>query len=349
MPERVNFGRLPNVMDLPNLVEIQTKPFADFLQLNKPKNKRENKGLQEIFRTVFPIESFDKAYRLEFVNYSLAKPKYEIEECLRLGVSYAAPLKVALRLKSKNEMKEQEVYLGDLPLMTEIGSFIINGDERVVVSQLHRSPGISFEETVHSSGKRLFSARIIPYRGAWIEFDFDINDMLFAVIDRRKKIPATVLLRAFGCEKDENILAAFCGIEKVSPLNPSTLRKLLGRTIASPANDPATGQALADRFEKLSEELVKKLVASRIKKIALLKKEVPEILNTLAKCHIQTREEAYLEIYRKLRPADPATPEAASALTERMFFDPRRYDLGRVGRYILNRKLKLKYGLDKHL
>ena len=349
MPERVNFGRLPNVMDLPNLVEIQTKPFADFLQLNKPKNKRENKGLQEIFRTVFPIESSDKAYRLEFVNYSLARPKYEIEECLRLGVSYAAPLKVALRLKSKNEMKEQEVYLGDLPLMTEIGSFIINGDERVVVSQLHRSPGISFEETVHSSGKRLFSARIIPYRGAWIEFDFDINDMLFAVIDRRKKIPATVLLRAFGCEKDENILAAFCGIEKVSPVNLNTLRKLLGRTIASPANDPATGQALADRFEKLSEELVKKLAASRIKKIALLKKEVPEILNTLAKCHIQTREEAYLEIYRKLRPADPATPEAASALMERMFFDPRRYDLGRVGRYILNRKLKLKHDLDKHL
>lgn len=349
MPSRVSFGRLPEVMDLPNLVEIQTKPFADFLQINKPKNKRENKGLQAIFKSVFPIESSDKTYRLEFVNYSLARPKYEIEECLRLGVSYAAPLKVTLRLKSKSEIKEQEVYLGDLPLMTEVGSFIINGDERVVVSQLHRSPGISFEETVHPSGKRLLSARIIPYRGAWIEFNFDINDIIFAVIDRRKKVLGTVLLRAFGCEKNENILAAFCGIEKISPVNLSTLRRALGRTIASPVNNPATGQVLADRSEKLTEGLIKELAASRIEKISLLKREVPEILNTLAKCRTQTTEEAYLEMYRKLRPADPATPEAASALMERMFFDPKRYDLGKVGRYILNRKLKLKHNLDNRL
>jgi DNA-directed RNA polymerase subunit beta len=187
MVTRVNFGRLPQVMDLPNLVEIQTKSFADFLQVDKHKNKRENRGLQEIFKDVFPIESSDKKYKLEFVNYSLARPKYEIEECLRLGVSYAAPLKVTLRLRSRNEIKEQEVYLGDFPLITETGSFVINGDERVVVSQLHRSPGISFEETTHPSGKRLLSCRLIPYRGAWIEFEFDINDTLYAVIDRRKK------------------------------------------------------------------------------------------------------------------------------------------------------------------
>ena len=159
MAQRVNFGRLPEIMDLPNLVALQVNSFADFLQLDRPKNKRELKGLQEVFKSVFPIESSDKAYRLEFVNYSLASPKYEIEECLRLGVSYAAPLKVTLRLRSKTEVKEQEVYLGDLHLMTDTGSFIINGDERVVVSQLHRSPGISFEEVMHPSGKRLMSCR----------------------------------------------------------------------------------------------------------------------------------------------------------------------------------------------
>lgn len=350
MPERVSFGRLPQVMELPKLVEIQTKPFADFLQLNKHKNKRENRGLQEIFKNVFPIESFDKSYKLEFINYTLSKPKYEIEECLRLGVSYAAPLKVTLRLKSKTEIKEQEVYLGDLPLMTETGSFVINGDERVVVSQLHRSPGISFEETTHPSGKRLISCRIIPYRGAWIEIEFDINDVLYAVIDRRKKVLATVLLQAFGWERDENILSCFCGIEKVSPVTLSTLRKCLDRTLAQAVKDSNTGQIIADRFEKLTEGLIKKLSgASLVEKIYLLKKEMPEIINTLGKSRIQTKEEAFLEIYRKLRPADPATPEAATALIERMFFDPKRYQLGRVGRYILNRKLKLNNPLDQRL
>ncbi len=349
MVNRVNFGRLPQVMDLPNLIEIQLKSFANFLQMDKPKNKRQNRGLQEIFKSVFPIESSDKAYELEFVNYSLARPKYEIEECLRLGVSYAAPLKVTLRLKFKTEIKEQEVYLGDLPLMTETGSFVINGDERVVVSQLHRSPGISFEENVHPSGKRLISCRLIPYRGAWMELEFDINDTLFAVIDRRKKVLATVLLRAFGCERSDDILKAFCGIEKISPVNTSTLRKLIGRTLARPIEDPATGQVLSSQFEKLTEELIKKLAASHIEKLFVTKGEVPEILNTLTKDRIQTKDEAFIEIYRKLRPADPATLEAASALMERLFFDPRRYNMGRVGRFILNRKLKLRHPLDKHL
>jgi len=353
MPKRVNFGRLSEVMDLPNLVDIQTKSFVDFLQLSRNKNKRENKGLQEVFKDVFPIESSDKTYRLEFVNYSLARPKYEVEECLRLGVSYAAPLKLTLRLRSKNEIKEQEVYLGDLPLMTETGSFIINGDERVVVSQLHRSPGISFEETTHPSGKRLLSCRLIPYRGAWIEFEFDINDTLFAVIDRRKKVPATVLLRVFGYEKTEDIISSFCGIEKVTPVNLSTLRKFTGRSIARIVNDPTSGATLAAQFEKLDEDLIKKLSSlngkSRLEKIFVTKTDVLEILNTLIKDRTQTQEKACIEIYRKLRPADPATPEAASALIKRMFLDHKRYNLGSVGRYILNRKLKLNHSLDEHL
>ncbi|MBL7085175.1 MAG: DNA-directed RNA polymerase subunit beta [Candidatus Omnitrophica bacterium] len=349
MPKRVNFGRLPQVMDLPNLIEIQIKSFADFVQLDRHKNKRENKGLQEVFKSVFPIESSDKSYRLEFVNYSLARPKYEVEECLKLGVSYAAPLKVTLRLRTKGEIKEQEVYLGDLPLMTNTGSFIINGDERVVVNQLHRSPGISFEEDFHPSGKRLISCRLIPYRGAWIEFELDINDILYAVIDRRKKVPATVLLRAFGCEKTEDILARFCGTEKISPINSKVLNKLIGRTIAHPVTDSATNQVLVERFETLDEGLVKKLSQARLEKIYFTRIHVPEILNTLTKDRTQNREQAYIEIYRKIRPADPPTAEASSALIERMFFDPRRYDLGRVGRHILNRKLNLKHGLDKHL
>ncbi|UCB57135.1 MAG: DNA-directed RNA polymerase subunit beta [Candidatus Omnitrophota bacterium] len=349
MGKRVNFGRLPQVMDLPKLVEIQTKSFADFLQANKSKNKRENKGLQEVFKNVFPIESSDGAYKLEFVNYSLASPKYEIRECLRLGVSYAAPLKVTLRLKSKSEIKEQEVYLGDIPLMTETGSFVVNGDERVVVSQLHRSPGISFEENMHSSGKRLLSCRLIPYRGAWIEFTFDVNDVLSVVIDRRKKVTATVLLRIFGCEKTEDILAAFCGAEKITSPTLPNLRKLLGRRLARPVTDSAN-HVLVDQFEELTEGMIKKInAASGVKNLYLLKKNIPEIVNTLAKDHTKNKEEAYLEIYRKIRPADPPTFEAASVLIERMFFDAKRYDLGRVGRYILNRKLNLKHDLDERL
>jgi DNA-directed RNA polymerase subunit beta len=349
MTKRINFGKLPQVMELPNLVEVQTKSFADFLQLKKHKNKRENKGLQEVFKSVFPIESNDKSYRLEFVNYTLARPKYDVDECLRVGVSYAAPLKVTLRLRSKTSIKEQEVYLGDLPLMTETGSFVINGDERVVVSQLHRSPGVSFEENMHPSGKRLFSARLIPYRGAWIEFSLDVNDTIFAVIDRRKKVFATVLLKVFGCEKNADILANFCGIEKITPVNTSGLRKLLGRTIARTIVEPSTGQVLANEFEKLTEGLIKRLAESHLEKIYLVKRNIPEILNTLAKDRTQNRDEAYIEIYRKLRPADPPTIEAASSLIEKLFFDPKRYDLGKVGRYILNRKLKLNQPLDKRL
>ncbi len=349
MAQRVSFGRLPQVMDLPNLIEVQVSSFADFLQMDKPKSKRERKGLQEVFKSVFPIESSDKIYRLEFVDYSLASPKYEVEECLRLGVSYAAPLKLTLRLKSKTELKEQEVYLGDLPLMTKTGSFIINGDERVIVSQLHRSPGISFGEVIHPSGKRLMSCRLIPYRGAWLEFEFDINDTLYAVIDRKKKVLGTVLLKAFGCEKNEDILTSFCGTEGISPVNLSTLRKVAGRKLACSIANPATGQILAEQFEELNEGLIKELGASRIDKLFLLKKDSSEILNTLRKDRIQTKEEAYLEIYRKIRPADPATPEAAFSLIERLFFDPKRYDLGKVGRYILNRKLNLKRSIDNRL
>ena len=197
MPKRYNFGKIPEICEMPHLVELQTKSFADFLQIGVPKSRRKNMGLQEVFQEVFPIESHDGAHKLEFVSYSLGNPKYTLEECFKKSMTYSVPLKIKARLKSAKETKEQEIYMGDLPLMTETGTFVINGDERVIVSQLHRSPGVSFEKTLHPNGKVLYSARIIPHRGVWLEFEFDINDTLNAYIDRKKKLLATTLLRLF--------------------------------------------------------------------------------------------------------------------------------------------------------
>ena len=233
MIKRKNYAKIKECFELPNLLEVQISSFKDFLQADVPKTKRANQGLQEVFNEIFPIESFDGEYRVEFVNYSIDRPKYEIEECLRRGMTYASPLKVRIRLKSKKETKEQEVYMGDLPLMTDTGTFIINGDERVTVSQLHRSPGVSLEEELFPNGKRIHSTRIIPYRGAWMEFEFDASGILHVFIDRKRKILSTVLLRAIGYSTDEDILKEFCGVENVKVINsldhslsPSTLSLL---------------------------------------------------------------------------------------------------------------------------
>ena len=240
MQKRYNFGKIPEICDMPHLLEIQTRSYEDFLQWGVPKSRRTNTGLQEVFTEVFPIESYDAKYKLEYVNYSLGKPKYSLEECYKKGMTYAVPLKVKLRLKSAKETKEQEIYMGDLPLMTETGTFIINGDERVIVSQLHRSPGVSFEKTLHPNGKTLFSARVIPHRGVWLEFEFDINDTLFAYIDRKKKILATTLLRIFGYKTDEEIIKAFCGIEKIESMNRYNPKNLVGHVLAQDAVHPET-------------------------------------------------------------------------------------------------------------
>ena len=213
MAKRKSYAKIEECYRLPNLLDVQLLSYVEFLQKDVPKSKRENKGLESAFREVFPILSPDEEYKLEYLSYSVGKPKHDIYECKKRGVSYAGALKVMMRLKSKKETKEQEVYLGELPLMTETGTFIVNGDERVVVSQLHRSPGISFESEPHPSGKSIFSARVIPYRGAWVEFEFDMNDVLHVYIDRRRKFLATTFLRVFGYETDESILKAFCGIE----------------------------------------------------------------------------------------------------------------------------------------
>ena len=211
MIKRKSYARIEECYELPNLLEIQLNSYREFLQQDVPKAKRKNSGLESAFREIFPIETPDGEYKLEYINYSIGKPKYDLSECRKRGMSYAGSLRVMMRLKSKKVTKEEDVYLGDIPLMTDTGTFIVNGDERVVVSQLHRSPGISFESEPHPSGKNVYTARIIPYRGAWVEFECDISDVLHVYVDRKRKFLASALLRVFGYSNDEEITNAFCG------------------------------------------------------------------------------------------------------------------------------------------
>jgi DNA-directed RNA polymerase subunit beta len=340
-----NFGKIQEFYKMPNMAEIQLESYSKFLQENIPRTKRKKVGLEAIFRDAFPIESFDGTHRLEYASYSLGKPKYTMSECRKRGITYGSPLKVRIRLRSQKETREQEVYMGDLPLMTETGTFIVNGDERVVVSQLHRSPGISFEEFLHPNGKKLHTARIIPYRGAWIEIETDIVDALHVILDRRRKVMATTFLRALGLSKGEDILKTFCGIEKVEAERKSQLEKLVGCILASDISIES-GLAFAKRTEKITSDLVNRIWNAGVRKVKVLKEPVKEILNTLAKDHCKSQEDALLDIYRRLRPGDPATLENAKTHIQRMFFDPRRYDLGKVGRFILNRKLGMKETYD---
>ncbi len=349
MTKRHLFGKIEEATEIPYLLEIQTKAFADFLQTGVPKSRRKRLGLEEVFQEVFPIESYDGQYRLEYASYTLGKPKYTLEECQRRSMTYAAALKVKIRLKGKKDIKEQEVYMGDMPLMTENGTFIINGDERVVVSQLHRSPGVSFEKNIHPNGKILHSARIIPHRGAWLEFEFDINDTLHASIDRRRKILATALLRVFGYETDQDIIKAFCGIEKIDSINRYNPKNLIGHSLAQDVVDPDTKEVLAEKGAPLTKEILHKLSNHGVRTVHILRNEMPEIVATLKKDHTKTPDDALIDIYRKLRPGDPSTLESAKSMVQRLFFDPKRYDLGGVGRFVLNRKLDLKVSLEERM
>jgi len=349
MAKRQNYAKIKECYKLPNLVNIQLVSYENFLQLHGPKNKRQNDGLESLFREVFPIESSTGDYKLEYVLYTIGKPKYDIWECQKRDASFAGSLRVKLRLRTPKAIKEQEVYMGDLPLMTETGTFIINGDERVVVSQLHRSPGISFEEGVHPSGKKIFSARVIPYRGAWIEFIFDVNDVIHVMIDRKKKFFSTLFLRLFGISKDEDIIKEFSGIEKIHLHTSAKLEGYVGSVIAEELIDRQTNSILAQAGEKITKELAKRIWSSGIRDLKIIRKIVPEIINTLEKDHSKSKDEAMLEIYRKLRPSDPPTIDSATLLLNRMFFDPKRYDLGKVGRFMLNRKLNMKSPLDNRI
>ncbi|HAZ10189.1 MAG TPA: DNA-directed RNA polymerase subunit beta, partial [Candidatus Omnitrophica bacterium] len=347
MASRKNFARLKEIVDIPYLLELQTDSYKHFVQMDVPKTKRKSEGLQGVFEEVFPIESNDGNYKLEFVSYSMGKPKYDKLECHKRAVSYAVPLKIKIRLKSKKDTKEQEVYLGDLPLMTDTGTFIINGDERVVVSQLHRSPGVSFEETIHTSGKKIYSGRIIPSRGSWLEFEFDANDVLYVFIDRRKKVLATILLRALGYETNEEIMKLFTGVERARPLRKASLLKYAGRVVVKDIKHPETEEVLLAGNSKLDDKIIEMLWDSGVRYLEVFRDTVQEIANTLERDHTKTREEALLDIYKKLRPGDPLTFESAKNFLDKLFFDKRRYNLDKVGRYILNRKLNMDLSLEK--
>ncbi len=288
MIKRKNFAKIKEVYDLPNLLDVQLESYREFLQMDAPPQEKKHQGLQEVFADMFPVENPNRSIKIEYIGYSFGKPKYDISECRRRGLTYAAPLKVKFRLTTPAETKEQDAYFGEIPLMTETGTFIINGDERVVVSQLQRSPGVSFEEEEHPTGKKIFYGRIIPYRGAWLEFKYDLSETILAYVDRRRNFPATQILRILGFSTDAEIISSFA-------------------------------------------------------------REYPEITNTLRKDYTKNKEEAYLDFYRKMRPTEPVTKEAAEGLFYRLFFDPARYDLERAGRFILNRKLGMDVPLEKRI
>ncbi len=347
--KRYSFGKIAEICQMPHLVDIQTKSFQDFLQLGVAKSKRKNIGLEEVLTEVFPIESYDGNLKLEYVSFSLGKSKYTLEECQKKGMTYSAPLKIKIRLKTPKDTKEQEIFMGDMPLMTETGTFIINGDERVIVSQLHRSPGVSYEKNLHPNGKILHSARLIPHRGVWLEFEFDINETLYAYIDRKKKLLATSLLRVFGLDTDEAIIKAFCGVEKIESINRYNPKNLIGHTLAQDVLDPETKSLIAEHGAEVTRELIRKMSDSGVKSIVITRTQSPEIVATLKKDHTKSANDAYIDIYRKLRPGDPPTIDSAKGMVDKIFFDAKRYDLGAVGRFVINRKLGVKDSLENRL
>ena len=413
---RRNFAKIPKIIDIPNLIDVQKSSYAKFLQQDTPPDKRQDIGLQAVFKSVFPIVDFNETSSLEFVQYMLERPKYDVDECHQRGMTHAAPVKVVVRLvvydkdeqtgkKSIRDIKEQEVYFGDIPLMTDKGTFIINGTERVVVSQLHRSPGVFFDHDsgkTHTSGKVIYAARIIPYRGSWLDFEFDVRDRVYVRIDRRRKLHATVLLRALGYNTEELLnyyyKTEIIRFEKGGKFLKSIDYERLPETRAvRDVKDPETGRILVlknrkfnqraiNRFRELGleflpvqkEEVIGRVAAHDVideetgeilmecneeldeEKIAVLRKRgVPEIevlfidglnvgpwlRNTLQDDKVASPEEALLEIYGRLRPGDPPTPESAQRLFDNLFFNPERYDLSRVGRL----KLNYKFGFDQPL
>ena len=348
---RISFGAIKSIMDVPDLLNIQTETFEEFIQLEKLPEDRENKGLQKVFIDNFPIFDNKENYRLDFIHYNVEKARFSVEECMERGLTFAAPLKAKLRLSAKDpdteefvNSVEQEVYLGSVPFMTEKGTFVINGAERVVVSQLHRSPGVAFSETVHPNGTPIYSARIIPLRGSWVEFATDINFVLNVYIDRRKKFPATTLLRALGYTSNDDIFNLFNLVEEVN-VNKADLNSYIGRAIASDVFDMSTGEIFLGGGTLLTEEDVERLGEAEIESIRFLSRDTsPDqdlIVNTLKKDSAQSKDEALYAIYRQLRSGEAPDAETAAALIEKLFFNDKRYDLGDVGRHRMNDKLKL--------
>jgi DNA-directed RNA polymerase subunit beta len=416
--DRVSFAKIHEIIGIPNLIEIQQRSYEQFLQAHVPPQERDDSGLQGVFTSIFPITDYNDSASLEFVRYEFGDPKYTAEECWEKGMTYSVPLKVTLRLvvwdkqvgseaRSIRDIKEQEVYLGEMPLMSEHGTFIINGTERVVVSQLHRSPGVFFDHdsgTTHSSGKTLFSARLIPYRGSWLEFEFDANDVLHVRVDRRRKFLSTILLRALGYNSNEAILALFYGRDTLSLIKRDVLLDVsapgilgyraarevtdgketvlatgkritrnglkrcqalkikqvavarddvLSRILARDVVDGQTGEVLAECGQEVTTELVEQFQERGVASFPVLSgpdnREVFEIRETLLKDATRGTDEALVEIYRRMRPGDPPTLESTKALLDNIFFNPRRYDLSKVGRLKMNKKLGMEIPLEERV
>ncbi len=343
-PHRESFVEKEEIIDLPNLIEIQIKSYNQFLQADKFQDERDNNGLQEVFTEIFPIKSYDEKTILEFLSYSLGVPKYTPEECIRRGITYNVTLKVKFRLTDETGIKEEEVYMGTIPVMTDKGTFIINGAERVVVSQLHRSPGICFEQERHPRGNIIYSFRIIPYRGSWLEGAFDTNDLIHIYIDRKKrrrKILATTFIRALGYSSNSDIIEEFFSTRKYKLKNEKEFVKLVGKILAQDIIDDESGVVFGKASEKLTTAMLKRIMDAGIDtiKIAEDADESSPIIKMLAKDPTDSYESALKDFYRKIRPGEPATLSNARSAIMRLFFDPKRYNLGRVGRYKLNHKL----------
>ncbi|WP_194844349.1 DNA-directed RNA polymerase subunit beta [Candidatus Clavichlamydia salmonicola] len=344
-PERVSFTTKEDTLDLPNLIEIQIKSYSQFLQADRFPEEREKIGLQEVFQEIFPIKSYNEATVLEFLSYNLGVPKYSPEESIRRGISYNVTLKVRFRLTDETGIKEEEVYMGTIPLMTDKGTFIINGAERVVVSQVHRSPGISFEQERHPKGVMLFSFRIIPYRGSWLEALFDINDLVYIYVDRKKrrrKILATTFIRALGYSSDADIIEEFFNVVSKPLTGEKDFADLVGMILAdNVVNEGDSGLVFGKAGEKMSTAMLKRMLDGGIRSVKIAEgiDETHSVIKMLVKDPTDSCEAALKDFYRKIRPGEPATLSNARSAVMRLFFDPKRYNLGRVGRYKLNRKL----------
>ena len=365
-PTRINFASSKSVFEYPDFLDIQLKSFQEFFQLETTPENREKEGLFKVFSENFPITDTRNQFVLEFLDYFIDPPRYSIDECIERGLTYSVPLKAKLKLYCTDPEHEdfetivQDVYLGTIPYMTPKGSFVVNGAERVIVSQLHRSPGVFFGQSRHSNGTKLYSARIIPFKGSWIEFATDINNVMYAYIDRKKKLPVTTLFRAIGYESDKDILEIFDLAEEIK-VNKASLKKAVGRTLAARVlkswfedfGDADTGEVVSiertevilDRDTVLDKDNIEEIIDAGVKTIMLHKEDANSadftiIYNTLQKDTANSEKEAVEVIYRQLRSAEPPDIETARSVFDKLFFSDTRYDLGEVGRFRINKKLK---------
>jgi len=351
IPPRINFGKIKETTDVPNLIEHQLKSYREFLQTGLQSNKRKQEGLQAVFGEVFPIESYDGKIKLEFASYEIGEPKMNFIDCIREGQTYAAPLYVTFLLRDESSTKEERVYMGELPMMTPQGNFVINGAERVIVSQLHRSPGICFESSIHTNGKTLYSYRIIPDRGTWMEVTFDTTDLLYVHLDRRKrrrKFLITTFLRALGYNTDEEIIRLFYQVEELKLKNDLDDERIGTKVLIAEVRDSSNQDLVVARaFEPLTKSVIRQLLELGVKSVQVVDiKDDDIIVKCLKKDSAKDTDEALKEIYRRLRPGDPPTVPNAKILLKRLFFDGKRYDLSKVGRYKLNQKLGINVEID---